>query len=75
MERPTNAESTVLGAAVLAGLQAGMFVSTEEIARLWRRDALFEPAMAEQRRNELYSGWLDAISRVCTKQASGHRRY
>ena len=64
VERPANVESTVLGAAYLAGLQTGIYASTEEIAALWSREAIFEPAMEEGRRDALYAGWQEAVRRV-----------
>ena len=64
VERPENVESTVLGAAYLAGLRSGIFASTEVLQELWRREALFEPAMNDEQRDRLYGGWLDAVSRV-----------
>jgi glycerol kinase len=66
VERPANVESTVLGAAFLAGLQAGVFASTDEIAALWASDAVFRPAMDPGRRESLYAGWQEAVSRVRT---------
>ncbi len=64
VERPQNVESTVLGAAYLAGLTSGVFASTEEVQKLWRREASFEPSMQDHWRDRLYQGWLDAVSRV-----------
>jgi len=64
VERPDNVESTVLGAAYLAGYQAGIVTSPSAIATLWQRDALFEPAMDASRRARLLEGWHDAVSRV-----------
>lgn len=64
VERPANVESTVLGAAYLAGLQSGVYQSTDEIASLWSSDALFEPSMNQEQRAALYSGWKDAVERV-----------
>jgi glycerol kinase len=64
VERPENVESTVLGAAYLAGLAAGLVESTDVIADLWRRERLFEPAMARDRRESLLAGWSDAVTRV-----------
>ncbi|MEX2126225.1 MAG: glycerol kinase GlpK [Woeseia sp.] len=64
IERPHNVESTVLGAACLAGLQSGVFESIERISGLWSRDALFSPNMSNERSHELYGGWLNAVSRV-----------
>ncbi len=66
VERPKNVESTVLGAAYLAGLTSGIFASTEALQNLWRREALFEPDMQDTQRDRLYKGWLNAVARVKT---------
>ena len=64
VERPENVESTVLGAAYLAGLQSGVIKSLDEISDMWQRDALFEPAMSDDQRATLLTGWAAAIARV-----------
>jgi len=64
VERPVVTETTALGAAYVAGLQAGLFASPAEIAKRWRRDRLFEPKMKEAERERLYAGWQDAVARV-----------
>ena len=64
VERPENVESTVLGAAYLAGYQAGIVASPSDIGSLWRRDALFEPNMQSAQRERLLEGWHDAVRRV-----------
>lgn len=64
VERPRNVESTVLGAAFLAGLGSGVFASVEDIAQRWSSDRVFEPQMADDKRASLYRGWQDAVSRV-----------
>lgn len=64
VERPRNIESTVLGAAYLAGLQSGVYSSTDEIGSFWEIDATFDPAMSAERRADLYAGWQDAVGRV-----------
>jgi glycerol kinase len=64
VERPGNVESTVLGAAYLAALQSGIIESVDDLAKLWRRDALFEPAMPGEQREELLEGWSTAVDRV-----------
>ncbi len=64
VERPVNVESTVLGAAFLAGLGSGVFASTDAIADLWASDRVFEPQMPDDQRNALYRGWQDAVARV-----------
>ncbi len=66
VERPGNVESTVLGAAYLAGFEAGIVASPAELGRLWQRDALFEPAMEKAQRERLLAGWGDAVRRVRT---------
>jgi glycerol kinase len=65
VERPQNAESTVLGAAVLAGLQR-VFPSFDDVGELWHCDARFAPVMGGERRDALYRGWLEAVARVRT---------
>lgn len=64
VERPVNVESTVLGAAYLAGLYGGVFDSPEEIAALWECDALFEPQMDDAQRERLLGGWKSAVGQV-----------
>jgi glycerol kinase len=64
VERPKNVESTVLGAALLAGLQVGVFPSIRALEDLWQRDAVFVPQMDVARRDRLYEGWLQAVARV-----------
>jgi glycerol kinase len=64
VERPKNVESTVLGAAYLAGLQCGVVASIDQISGLWQRDALFEPQMADERREQLLAGWAAAVASV-----------
>jgi len=66
VERPANVESTVTGAACLAGLGSGVYGSVQEIEALWSSDARFEPGMDAGRRERLYAGWLSAVSRVRT---------
>ncbi len=66
VERPVNIESTVLGAACLAGLSAGVYSSFADIAALWQSDAVFRPTMQSAQRRDLYAGWLDAVSRIRT---------
>ena len=66
VERPSNVESTVLGAACLAGLHCGMFGSIEEVAEKWSSDQVFDPDMACGDRDRLYAGWQQAVARVRT---------
>lgn len=57
--RPTDHETTALGAAYLAGLAEGVWASTDEIASMWSLDQRFEP-MAESGH---HAQWLRAVER------------
>ncbi|MFC2971049.1 glycerol kinase GlpK [Azotobacter bryophylli] len=64
VERPRVIETTALGVAYLAALQAGIYSDVQQIARLWRNQQRFEPRMESERRTRLYAGWLNAVQRV-----------
>jgi glycerol kinase len=64
VERPRFTETTVLGAAALAGLAVGLYPSLEALAGRWQREALFEPHLDAGAREERYAGWRDAVARV-----------
>ena len=64
--RPQTVETTALGAALLAGLQAGVYASLDEIGALWRIDRRFEPVLDARRAETLYAGWREAVGRVQT---------
>jgi len=62
--RPQTVETTALGAAFLAGLQAGVYSSLDDIAQLWQADRRFVPQMPPAHADALYAGWQDAVRRV-----------
>ncbi len=64
VDRPVVTETTALGAAYLAGLQAGIYQGLDKIAEYWNCDRTFEPQMDDGIRETLYSGWMDAVERV-----------
>jgi glycerol kinase len=64
VDRPKVTETTALGAAYLAGLAAGLFRDTKDIAARWALDRRFEPEMKPATRNTLYDGWKTAVARV-----------
>ncbi len=64
VERPTVTETTALGAAFLAGLQAGLFPSLDAIAAKWQLDHAFSPHEAAASRDRRYAGWQAAVKRV-----------
>ena len=69
VERPRNAETTALGAAYLAGLQAGVFRSVDDIGERWARDAECTPRMADRERERLVRGWESAVARTLEHRA------
>jgi len=62
--RPAITETTALGAAYVAGLQAGLFVSLDDISASWHIDSHFKPERDETWREQRYRGWLDAVQRT-----------
>jgi glycerol kinase len=66
VDRPMVMETTALGAAYLAGYQAGVCPDPAGFSATWRLERRFEPAMDEVRRGRKWAGWQDAIARVRT---------
>lgn len=64
VRRPAMAETTALGAAMLAGLAAGVWRSPRELASLNRAGRMFRPAMRAAERDRLVNGWREAVARV-----------
>ena len=64
--RPRITETTALGAALLAGMGAGLFRTQAELAARWALDRRFTPRMKAARRDALYQGWRAAVVRVRT---------
>ena len=63
VERPTIQETTVMGAAYLAGLQNGIYKSIEELEDLWKTERVFEPSNKNEKANEDYKRWTATIER------------
>ena len=63
VERPSNTETTALGAAYLAGLAVG-FYDANTLNGLNEIDETFEPQMLAEERARLYKGWLKAVERT-----------
>jgi len=64
VDRPKVLETTALGAAWLAGSRAGIYPDQQGFADSWACNRRFEPQMDAPRRDRLYSGWQDAVSRT-----------
>ena len=63
VERPTIQETTVMGAAYLAGLQNGIYKSIEELGDLWKTERVFVPSNKNEKANEDYERWTETIQR------------
>jgi len=64
---PRNAETTVLGAAYLAGLGAKIWSSPADLASLNPPAATFHPVMTSAQRERELKLWKDAVGRVLTR--------
>ncbi|MDA7989740.1 MAG: FGGY-family carbohydrate kinase, partial [Gammaproteobacteria bacterium] len=67
VERPRVTETTALGAALLAGLQCGLYKSPEEAGAVWRKERGFSPNPAKKVREKVarkLAVWEDALARV-----------
>jgi glycerol kinase len=61
--RPQVTETTALGAAYLAGLAVGFWDSSEVLARHWRVDRRFEPALPPAQAAARRAEWHEAVGR------------
>jgi glycerol kinase len=64
ISRPAMVETTALGAAFLAGLAVGVWKTPVEIARAWREERRFTPAMPRPQVEEHLARWRTAIARA-----------
>ncbi len=64
VDRPVVRETTALGAAWLAGMQAGLCPGPEGFAASWALDRRFLPGMAGEERDRRHGGWRDAVART-----------
>ena len=66
VDRPVVQETTALGAAYLAGLQAGLLPAPGPAVAHWRLEKRFTPAMPRAEADARYALWKDAVKRVLT---------
>lgn len=64
VQRPDVIETTALGAALLAGVQAGVYGDLAEAVKVWRPDREFVPSMDASRRKRYLAGWKTAIDKI-----------
>jgi glycerol kinase len=62
VDRPVVTETTALGAAYLAGMQAGICGSPAEFAGSWALERRFTPAMDAATRDAKYARWGRAVA-------------
>ncbi|MCW8084900.1 glycerol kinase GlpK [Sabulicella glaciei] len=64
VDRPVVAETTALGAAWLAGHQAGLLPGPEAPATHWKLERRFSPTMSRDEARERHGDWKRAVGRV-----------
>lgn len=68
VQRPREQETTALGAALLAGVGAGLIEGPGEAAALWQPERDFEPSIDAQAREDRRAGWAKAVN-TCLQDA------
>jgi glycerol kinase len=66
VDRPKMIEVTAFGAALLAGIKAGIWTKND-IAKIREIDTVFSPKMDKKSRKLNYKGWKKAVKRTKTK--------
>ncbi len=64
---PKVAETTAMGAAMLAGLAVGVWKSAASLDQLRQGGKIYRSKMRGELRDQLLAGWRDAVSRVLTR--------
>ena len=64
VDRPKILETTALGAAYLAGLQAGILPEPAAFAKRWKLDKRFAPKMKAELREVKYAGWTESVRKL-----------
>jgi len=62
--RPTNIETTAMGAAYLAGLAVGLWKGLDELAALWQADKTFTAQMPRVESEKRMKKWHKAVERA-----------
>ncbi len=60
-------EVSALGSALMAGLTVKVWKDFDELSSLRKVDKTFDPGMADEKRDEHYQGWKQAVQKVLTK--------
>ena len=67
VDRPKMIEVTAFGAALLAGIKAGIW-KKEQIETIREINTLFHSTMKSKERKKKYKGWLNAVKRTKSKK-------
>ena len=67
VDRPSNLETTALGAAFLAGLATGVWGDLKEVSRTWNAAQSFRPVLECEKRQNLLQGWRKALERTLSR--------
>jgi glycerol kinase len=67
VRRAKIAETTAMGAAMLAGLAIGVWKSPDDLREIVQRADVFTPNMQPAEREQLLAGWRDAVARALTR--------
>ncbi len=66
--RPKDIETTVRGAAMLAGLHSGFWDSLATLTQKQQHERMFTPSIDTAKRKELIDGWQNAVTQAkCSK--------
>ena len=63
VQRPTDQETTAIGAAYLAALAEDVAPDLDAVAAQWQLDASFEPAADRTTADAAHDAWLRAVER------------
>jgi glycerol kinase len=68
--KPKNIETTSLGAAYLAGLEAGILKNTQQIEKLWRTNKIFRPRISKSKIKEQIRKWRKTVASLINLDSS-----
>ena len=71
VQRPVSLETTALGAAYLAGLQAGVMPPPSERVAQWQSSASFDVKTDQSMADADYARWTDAVQRTLSTATAG----
>jgi glycerol kinase len=64
VRRPSNLETTAMGAAYLAGLAEGVWSSPGDVGARWEVGAEFAPSRSRDEVDSAVAGWKKAVTRA-----------